>query len=172
MLLFLEHKNSETAMKLLMRNVGMTLHAVHKLRAQGLDNVKVNMDWQHLLMNGESLGEYGRRCSRPKGFSVISTRIPAGGRSTTTTWSARRRSSIARARHRAPARRLRPKRRAPRVRPLPVHGGRDRSGEAKRSPVALHRLDRGANRRRGSARGADGEGRRPGVRARIRALGA
>ena len=57
-LLFLEHKNSEPAMKILMRNVGMTLHVIHKLRAQGVDNVKINMDWQHLLMNGESLGEY------------------------------------------------------------------------------------------------------------------
>src|SRR5204862_2105112 len=57
-LLFLEHKNSEPAMKILMRNVGMTLHVIHSLRAQGLDNVKVNMDWQHLIMNGESLGEY------------------------------------------------------------------------------------------------------------------
>ncbi|CAN5278192.1 TIM barrel protein [soil metagenome] len=56
--LFLEHKNSEPAMKILMRNIGMTLHVIHKLRAQGLDNVKVNMDWQHLLMNGESLAEY------------------------------------------------------------------------------------------------------------------
>ena len=56
--LFLEHKNSEPAMKILMRNIGMTLHVIHTLRAQGLDNVKVNMDWQHLLMNGESLGEY------------------------------------------------------------------------------------------------------------------
>jgi xylose isomerase len=41
-----------------MRNVGMTLHVIHSLRAQGLDNVKVNMDWQHLIMNGESLAEY------------------------------------------------------------------------------------------------------------------
>jgi xylose isomerase len=57
-LLFLEHKNSEPAMKILMRNVGMTLHVIHSLRAQGLDNVKVNMDWQHLLMNGENLAEY------------------------------------------------------------------------------------------------------------------
>jgi xylose isomerase len=56
--LFLEHKNSEPAMKILMRNIGMTLHVIHKLRSQGLDNVQVNMDWQHLLMNGESLGEY------------------------------------------------------------------------------------------------------------------
>ncbi len=56
--LFLEHKNSEPAMKILMRNVGMTLHVIHTLRAQGLTNVKVNMDWQHLLMNGENLAEY------------------------------------------------------------------------------------------------------------------
>ncbi len=56
--LFLEHKNSEPAMKILMRNIGMTLHVIHTLRAQGITNVQVNMDWQHLLMNGESLGEY------------------------------------------------------------------------------------------------------------------
>ena len=56
--IFLEHKNSEPAMKILMRNLGMTLHVIHKLRAQGLDNVKVNMDWQHLIMNGENLAEY------------------------------------------------------------------------------------------------------------------
>jgi xylose isomerase len=41
-----------------MGNVGMTLHVIHKLRAQGLDNVQVNMDWQHLIMNGENLAEY------------------------------------------------------------------------------------------------------------------
>jgi xylose isomerase len=57
-LLFLEHKNSEPAMKIFMRSIGMTLHVIHKLRVQGIDNVKVNMDWQHLIMNGENLGEY------------------------------------------------------------------------------------------------------------------
>ncbi len=56
--IFLEHKNSEPAMKIFMRNVGMTLHVIHTLRRQGLDNVQVNMDWQHLIMNGENLGEY------------------------------------------------------------------------------------------------------------------
>ena len=56
--LFLEHKNSEPAMKILMRNIGMTLHVIHKLRVEGIDNLSVNMDWQHLIMNGESLGEY------------------------------------------------------------------------------------------------------------------
>jgi len=56
--LFLEHKNSEPAMKIFMRNIGMTLHVIHTLRARGITNVKVNMDWQHLLMNGEHLAEY------------------------------------------------------------------------------------------------------------------
>ena len=45
-------------MKIFMRNIGMTLHVIHKLRAQGIDNVQVNMDWQHLIMNGEHLPEY------------------------------------------------------------------------------------------------------------------
>jgi xylose isomerase len=56
--LFLEHKNSEPAMKIFMRNIGMTLHVIHSLRGQGITNVKVNMDWQHLIMNGENLAEY------------------------------------------------------------------------------------------------------------------
>ena len=56
----LEHKNSEPAMAILMRNIGMKLHIIHKLRELGTDvsRVKVNMDWQHLIMNGEPLGEY------------------------------------------------------------------------------------------------------------------
>ncbi|MEP6813781.1 MAG: TIM barrel protein, partial [Actinomycetota bacterium] len=54
-LLFLEHKNSEPAMKIHMSNIGMTLFVIHKLRDRGVDNVKVNMDWQHLIMNGEHL---------------------------------------------------------------------------------------------------------------------
>jgi xylose isomerase len=45
-------------MKIFMRNIGMTLHVIHTLRRHGLDNVKVNMDWQHLIMNGENLAEY------------------------------------------------------------------------------------------------------------------
>ena len=56
--LFLEHKNSEPAMKILMRNIGMCLFVVRKLQALGLDNVQINMDWQHLIMNGEHLPEY------------------------------------------------------------------------------------------------------------------
>jgi xylose isomerase len=56
--LLLEHKNSEPAMKIHMGNIGMTLHVIHSLRARGIDNVQVNMDWQHLIMNGENLAEY------------------------------------------------------------------------------------------------------------------
>jgi len=56
--LLLEHKNSEPAMKIFMRNIGMTLHVIHKLRTEGITNVQVNMDWQHLIMNGENLAEY------------------------------------------------------------------------------------------------------------------
>jgi xylose isomerase len=57
---FLEHKNSEPAMKILMQNIGMTLFTIQKVNSLGVDtsNLLVNMDWQHLIMNGESLAEY------------------------------------------------------------------------------------------------------------------
>jgi xylose isomerase len=56
----LEHKNSEPVMKILMRNIGMTMFVINKIKSLGTDtkNVKVNMDWQHLIMNGEHLAEY------------------------------------------------------------------------------------------------------------------
>jgi xylose isomerase len=54
----LEHKNSEPAMKIFMRNIGMTLHVIHTLRRNGIEGTQVNMDWQHLIMNGENLAEY------------------------------------------------------------------------------------------------------------------
>ncbi len=57
---FLEHKNSEPAMKILMRNIGMTLFTIQKVNSLGVDTstLMVNMDWQHLIMNGETLAEY------------------------------------------------------------------------------------------------------------------
>lgn len=57
---FLEHKNSEPAMKILMRNVGMTLYTIQKIKESGVDTsgLSVNMDFQHLIMNGEPLAEY------------------------------------------------------------------------------------------------------------------
>ena len=56
----LEHKNSEPAMKILMRDLGMAMYVVRKIAERGVDttNTKLNMDWQHLLMNGEPLAEY------------------------------------------------------------------------------------------------------------------
>lgn len=57
---FLEHKNSEPAMRILMRDIGMTLYVINKVKEKGVptDRLKVNMDWQHLIMNGEPLAEY------------------------------------------------------------------------------------------------------------------
>ena len=57
---FLEHKNSEPQMKIYMRDMGMSVFVIHKLAAMGLDTsrLKINMDWQHLIMNGENLAEY------------------------------------------------------------------------------------------------------------------
>ncbi len=57
---FLEHKNSEPAMKIYMRDMGMSIYVIRKLERMGLDvsRTKINMDWQHLIMNGENLAEY------------------------------------------------------------------------------------------------------------------
>jgi xylose isomerase len=59
-IVLLEHKNSEPAMNILMRNIGMTIFTIYKLKELGTDisQVKINMDWQHLIMNGENLAEY------------------------------------------------------------------------------------------------------------------
>src|SRR3989339_808600 len=56
----LEHKNSEPAMKIMMRNIGMTMFIINKLKELGTDTsrLKINMDWQHLIMNGEHLAEH------------------------------------------------------------------------------------------------------------------
>src|SRR6266404_1642206 len=59
--LFLEHKNSEPAMKILMRNIGMTLHVIHTLRRQGFDNVQVNMVWATAFMETLELAVELRR---------------------------------------------------------------------------------------------------------------
>jgi xylose isomerase len=58
--ILLEHKNSEPAMQILMRDLGMTMWLIRKVADRGIDtgNVQVNMDWQHLIMNGENLPEY------------------------------------------------------------------------------------------------------------------
>jgi xylose isomerase len=57
---FLEHKNSEPQMKIYMRDMGMSIFVIRKLGQMGVDvsRTKINMDWQHLIMNGENLAEY------------------------------------------------------------------------------------------------------------------
>ena len=57
---FLEHKNSEPAMNILMRNISATLYTIDRVRRLGVNTSRllVNMDWQHLIMNGENLAEY------------------------------------------------------------------------------------------------------------------
>ncbi|GAB4324034.1 MAG: hypothetical protein Kow0059_19450 [Candidatus Sumerlaeia bacterium] len=65
---FLEHKNSEPAMNVYMRNIGMTLFLIHKIKDAGYDTrtLLVNMDWQHLIMNGEPLAEYAALLMKEK----------------------------------------------------------------------------------------------------------
>jgi xylose isomerase len=62
----LEHSNAKPPMKLLMRNVGMTVYCIHKVGELGVDikNFRVNLDWQHLIMNGENLAEYAALLAR------------------------------------------------------------------------------------------------------------
>jgi xylose isomerase len=57
---FLEHKNSEPQMKIYMRDMGMSIFVINKIASLGIDtsHLKINMDWQHLIMNGENLAEY------------------------------------------------------------------------------------------------------------------
>ena len=166
--LFLEHKNSEPAMKIFMRNIGMTLHVIHTLRAQGITNVQVNMDWQHLIMNGESLGEYAAMLAAEgllghqhanSGWGTFDDDNMVGATAFMETLELARRAA---------ARELRRERRAARLRPLPLHGGRRRGREALGAAVALHRLGGGEDRRRRAARGTEPQGRRPRVRDRLR----
>ena len=65
-IVLLEHKNSEPAMRILMRNIGMTIYVINKVKEKGVstDNLKINMDWQHLIMNGEPLAEYAALLAR------------------------------------------------------------------------------------------------------------
>ena len=146
-------------MKILMRNIGMTLYVIHKLRERGIDNVKVNMDWQHLIMNGENLAEYAALLAAEgllghqhanSGWGTFDDDNMVGATAFMETLE------LALELRRA---RLRRQRRAARLRPLPVHRGRGRGGAALGAAVALHRRRRGEDRRRGAARGAAAQGR-------------
>lgn len=62
----LEHKNSEPAMRILMRDIGTTIYCIKRIGEMGIDvaNVGVNMDWQHLIMNGEPLAAHAALLAR------------------------------------------------------------------------------------------------------------
>ena len=154
-------------MKIFMRNIGMTLHVIHKLRAQGLDNVQVNMDWQHLLMNGENLAEYAALLAAEgllghqhanSGWGTFDDDNMVGATAFMETLELAvelRRAGYG------------DERRAARLRPLPVHRGRRRGG--RRSVLQWRFIDRrGADRRRALREAQRAEGRRAGVRARLR----
>ena len=154
-------------MKILMRNIGMTLHVIHKLRAQGIDNVKVNMDWQHLIMNGENLAEYAAMLAAEgllghqhanSGWGTFDDDNMVGATAFMETLELA--VELRRAGYGENGERLG-------LRPLPVHGGRDRGGAAQRAPVAVHRLRGCEDRRRGAAGRADAEGRGARLRARV-----
>ena len=138
--IFLEHKNSEPAMKIFMRNVGMTLHVIHTLRGAG--------DRQRPGQHGLAAPDHerreprrvrraarGRRAARPpaRELGLGHVRRRQHGR----------RDGVhgdARAGRRAAPRRLRRQRRAARVRPVPVHRGRRRGG-ASRSVLQWRFID-------------------------------
>ena len=137
-------------MKIFMRNVGMTLHVIHTLRRQGLDNVKVNMDWQHLIMNGENLAEYAALLAAEgllghqhanSGWGTFDDDNMVGATAFMETLELAlelRRAGYG------------DRRRAARLRPLPVHRGRGRRGARARccSGGSSTRSPRGSTRRR------------------------
>ena len=79
-------------MKILMRNIGMTLHVIHTLQRAG----HRQRPGQHGLAAPDHERREPRRvrgaARRRRAARATSTRTPAGARSTTTTWSARPRS--------------------------------------------------------------------------------
>ena len=155
--LFLEHKNSEPAMKILMPYIGMTLHVIHTLRARGITNVKVNMDWQHLLMNGESLAEYAALLAAEgllghqhanSGWGTFDDDNMVGATAFMETVELA--VELRRAGYGDNGERLG-------LRPLPVHRGCRRGRAPERAAVALHRLGRREDRRRPALREAQAE---------------
>ena len=69
-------------MKMSDAEIGMTLHVILTC-ARRITNVQVNMDWQHLIMNGESLWR-DRQCSPREGCSGTSSELRQGSSTTTT----------------------------------------------------------------------------------------
>ena len=159
------------AMKIHMSNIGMTLHVIHKLRDRGIDNVKVNMDWQHLIMNGEHPPEYAALLAAEgllghqhandgwgtfdddnmvgtiRFMETVELASSCAARTTARTASGSASTST-------------------------VHRGSGRGGEALRPPLAVHRRRRGTHRRGGAAARHSRARTRSRVRGRVCALGA
>ena len=155
-------------MKILMRNIGMCLYVVHKLQADGIDNVQINMDWQHLLMNGEHLPEYA---------ALLASEGLLGHQHANSGWGTFDDDNMVGATAFMETLELALElrrggygdgRRAARLRPLPLHRGPGRRGRALGPAVAVHRLGRGEDRRRRAARGPAGQGRGARLRAGVR----
>ena len=158
-------------MKILMRNIGMCLYVVHKLRAQGLDNVQINMDWQHLIMNGEHLPEYA---------ALLASEGLLGHQHANSGWGTFDDDNMVGATAFMETLEL-----ALELRRCGYGSGGERLGfdlypytedqvgavQALGPAVALHRLDRAQDRRRRAARGPAGQGRGARVRARVRGVG-
>ena len=142
--LFLEHKNSEPAMKIFMRNIGMTLHIIHTLRARRARQ----RPGQHGLAAPAHERREPRRvrgAARRRGAARPPARELGLGH-------VRRRQhgrrhgvhGDARGRARAAPRGLRARRRPAPARhgPLPVHRGPGGGGAALGAAVAVHRRRR------------------------------
>ncbi len=136
-------------MKILMRNIGMCLHVVHKLRARGARQ----RPGQHGLAapaDERRAPARVRRAARLRGAARPPARQLGLGHVRRRQHGRRHRvHGDARAGARASPLRLRLRRRAARVRPLPVHRGPGRRRAALGAAVALHRLGR---RRRSTTR--------------------
>ena len=126
------------------------------------------MDWQHLIMNGESLAEYA---------ALLASKGLLGHQHANSGWGTFDDDNMvgATAFMETLELALEFRRagygddgRAARVRPVPVHRGRGRGGAALGAAVAVHRRRRREDRRRRAARGAVPQGRGAGVRARVR----
>ena len=126
------------------------------------------MDWQHLLMNGENLGEYAALLAAEgllghqhanSGWGTFDDDNMVGATAFMETLELA--LELRRAGYGATTA-------AARLRPLPVHRGPGRGGQALGAPVALHRRRRRAIDDGGAARGADAQGRGARLRARVR----
>ena len=158
-------------MKIFMRNIGMTLHVIHKLREQGITNVKVNMDWQHLIMNGESLGEYAAMLAAEgllghqhanSGWGTFDDDNMVGATAFMETLELA--LELRRAGYGENGERL----------GFDLYPYTEDAVAAVRRSVLqwqLHRRGRRAHRRRRAARGAGDQGRRPRLRAGVRGAG-